>query len=61
MDKGQSEAHANVTPVKASEMEPKKPVKHHQSSNNILIYLFNRQLGIPRNDVDLSQWKWMLM
>ncbi|XP_058515151.1 embryonic testis differentiation protein homolog B [Ochotona princeps] len=36
-----------------------QPSKHQQISQNVFTYLQNRQLGISRNSIDLSQWIWM--
>ncbi|XP_040855991.1 embryonic testis differentiation protein homolog B-like [Ochotona curzoniae] len=61
MDKGQSKSCPSEFPVKGTEKVSNQQLKRHRTSNNILSYLISRQIGISRNDVDLSQWEWMLM
>ena len=58
MDKG----HSDVIPNKPSPI-PRRADKHIKpkvASRNVLSYLLSRQLGMQRNDVDLSEWLWML-
>ncbi|XP_047391280.1 embryonic testis differentiation protein homolog B-like [Sciurus carolinensis] len=59
MDKGHP---MDISPPPESNMVEKSDsqFKPRGASNNILTYLINRQLGRPRNDVDLSKWVWML-
>uniref|UniRef100_A0A8C0XD13 Uncharacterized protein n=1 Tax=Castor canadensis TaxID=51338 RepID=A0A8C0XD13_CASCN len=59
MDKGQSETSPSPADVNMEDQSHKE-LKPRGTSNNILTYLISRQLGRPRNDVDLSKWVWML-
>ncbi|XP_032152677.1 embryonic testis differentiation protein homolog A-like [Sapajus apella] len=34
--------------------------KHKKPTNNVLVFLINRQLSRHRSDIDLSRWLWML-
>ncbi|CAO2622110.1 Embryonic testis differentiation protein [Lemmus lemmus] len=57
MDKEKSEASPSPPePIK----EPVSPteLKGRNQTNNILIYLIGRQLGRPKNDMDLFEWVW---
>ncbi|XP_035306036.1 embryonic testis differentiation protein-like [Cricetulus griseus] len=49
-----SSSESNMEPVASRELKGRKP------SNNILIYLIDRQLGRPRNDMDLFEWVWTI-
>ncbi|XP_054532885.1 embryonic testis differentiation protein homolog B isoform X1 [Pan troglodytes] len=37
-----------------------KSFKRKKPTENVLIFLINRQLGRHRSDIDLSRWVWML-
>ncbi|XP_032745583.1 embryonic testis differentiation protein-like [Rattus rattus] len=59
MDKENPEA-VQSPPERNIEVVPPKEPKCQKPSNNILIYLIDRQLGRPRNDMDLFEWAWTL-
>ncbi|XP_068819224.1 embryonic testis differentiation protein homolog B [Capricornis sumatraensis] len=58
MDKGSSDVNPN-TRTSTNKKEEKHP-KSRRVSQNVLIFLLDRQLGRNRSDVDLSRWVWML-
>ncbi|XP_034340817.1 embryonic testis differentiation protein-like [Arvicanthis niloticus] len=47
-------------PEQNMEVVPPKELKSQKSTNNILIYLVDRKLGRPRNDMDLFEWIWSI-
>ncbi|XP_029328788.1 embryonic testis differentiation protein [Mus caroli] len=46
-------------PEQNTEVVPPKKSKSKKPAN-ILIYLIDRHLGRPRNDMDLFEWVWTL-
>ncbi|XP_052605818.1 embryonic testis differentiation protein-like [Peromyscus californicus insignis] len=59
MDKEKPEASPSP-PEPNMELIPSRELKDRKPSNNILIYLIDRQLGRPRNDLDLFEWVWTI-
>ncbi|XP_062939216.1 embryonic testis differentiation protein homolog B-like [Cynocephalus volans] len=59
MDKEDNETRPSEPTVKINK-KPSQSSKRKRTTNNLLIYILDRQLGRMRNDVDLSKWVWML-
>jgi|UniRef100_A0A8C0XP10 hypothetical protein len=59
MDKGPSDTTPSLPDLNMEE-QLHKEIKPRGASMNILTYLISRQLGKPRNDVDLAKWVWMV-
>ncbi|XP_031229657.1 embryonic testis differentiation protein-like [Mastomys coucha] len=57
MDKVNPEAVPNPQ-QENMEVVPPKELKCQKSAKNILIYLIGRQMGKPRNNMDLFEWAW---
>ncbi|XP_032613569.1 embryonic testis differentiation protein homolog B-like [Hylobates moloch] len=58
MDKKLSKASPNKLALNIK--KPDKSFKCKTPTENVLIFLINRQLGRHRRDIDLSRWVWML-
>ncbi|XP_029416318.1 embryonic testis differentiation protein-like [Nannospalax galili] len=57
MEKGNSESSPNPPELNMQLIRPKK-LKHRKRPRNILIYLINREMGMPRNNMNLMKWVW---